>query len=235
MAAKDYGFFPAEVTGEIYLAKKIKNPHVMSSDRRLVTGNEITAMFEHYLRHFCKQHLGKTMTVMDGDKVIFQATLNDYEPKINPERPKINGHDLCSACNKEFKSLELQSPMLSDKLWQEVMDFYSLNQPDRDKGEHVFICTDCMEKALGRKLTPDDLAPVLWNQVYLIHHFYGVDLDTAMQLRSVAKRYATQDAPKIPKDDYRRYTDFIAGVVAVFKNPKLAGLISAIKNIKDDQ
>ena len=30
MAAKDYEFYPAALTGQVYLAKKTKTPHLMS-------------------------------------------------------------------------------------------------------------------------------------------------------------------------------------------------------------
>ena len=234
MAAKDYEFFPAEVSGKVYLAKKTKDPNVMSSDRRIVEDNEILGIFEYFLRRFCKLHGGTTLSVTEGDKTIFEATLKDYTPPLNPNRQKRNGHDLCSACGNEIESLEIQSPMLSDELWLQVLDFYHVPEPDRDKGEHAFICADCMEKALGRKLSPEDLVPVLWNQCYRLHTFYGVDFDTIQQLRREAKHYATEDAPKINKEDFKRYTDFMTGVMAVFENPKLAGIIKAIQNTKPD-
>ena len=40
MAAKDYVFCKAALTGHIYLTKKIKSKDVMSQDRRLVEDHE---------------------------------------------------------------------------------------------------------------------------------------------------------------------------------------------------
>ena len=50
MAAKDYVFCKAALTGHIYLTKKIKSKDVMSQDRRLVEDHEAIGCFEAYLR-----------------------------------------------------------------------------------------------------------------------------------------------------------------------------------------
>ena len=82
MTAKDYEFFPAAISGNIYLAKKTKKPHVMSQDRRVVTENEIIGMFEHYLRHFCEENDTDTLVITGEDgKVCFTATLKDFKPQ----------------------------------------------------------------------------------------------------------------------------------------------------------
>lgn len=79
MSAKDYGFFPSELTGTIYMAKRIKSPHLMSEDRRVVTDNEIIGMFEHYLRHFCKDNNTDTLVIKNGECTIFEVTLKDKQ------------------------------------------------------------------------------------------------------------------------------------------------------------
>ena len=80
MAAKDYVFCAAGLTGQMYLAKKIKTPHLMSQDRRLVEDFEAIGCFEAYLRRYCKANNTDTVQISDGDgKVIFEATLVDKE------------------------------------------------------------------------------------------------------------------------------------------------------------
>ena len=78
MAAKDYEFYPAALSGQVYLAKKTKTPHLMSKDRRIVTDNEIIELFEYYLRRVCARNGSNTITITDeNDKILFMATLKD--------------------------------------------------------------------------------------------------------------------------------------------------------------
>lgn len=80
MAAKDYGFFPSELTGTVYLAKRIKSKNLMSQDRREVTDNEIIGMFEHFLKRWCEEHKTNTLCITgeDGNEV-FRAVLKNKE------------------------------------------------------------------------------------------------------------------------------------------------------------
>ncbi len=73
MAAKDYEFVGG--MSNVYLAKKTKG-NCMSSDRRIVTDNEIIGMFEFYLRKWVEKNGDKTVTITSshGDPV-FEATL----------------------------------------------------------------------------------------------------------------------------------------------------------------
>lgn len=84
----------------------------------------------------------------------------------------------CKVCGKEIEYCGDNSPMLNDDIWKQVVDFYNLGNYEKeafevfmkaykrwkrrskfnDKDEyHLYICTDCMEKALGRKLLKTDL------------------------------------------------------------------------------
>lgn len=92
----------------------------------------------------------------------------------------------CNTCGKKFEYGDRWSPMLKDKVWRKVLNEFSISRETERRryrlfsklydlqkeasieeaaaiGEiinrpefHVFICTDCMEKALGRKLTLED-------------------------------------------------------------------------------
>lgn len=80
MPAKDYEFYPAAVSGRVYLTKRTKSKEVMSQDRRLVTDNEIIGIFECYLRRYCEENYVDTVMIKDDKgKPIFTATLNDKE------------------------------------------------------------------------------------------------------------------------------------------------------------
>lgn len=92
----------------------------------------------------------------------------------------------CKVCGKQFEYGDKNSPCLVDKKWMEIVDFYNLRDYEKkasllhsiklneweelndynweklssfeDKDEyHLYICSDCMEKALGRKIIPSDL------------------------------------------------------------------------------
>ena len=83
----------------------------------------------------------------------------------------------CKVCNRKFLYGDCQSPMLSNKKWDEVVSFYDLKEYENKAmekyrlhcekvgnykakhidDEHLYICYECMEKALGRKIRRSDL------------------------------------------------------------------------------
>jgi len=82
----------------------------------------------------------------------------------------------CKVCGKQFEYGDKNSPCLVDKKWRKIVNFYNLrnyeikanklysavdpwlNENFVDKDEyHLYICSDCMEKALGRKILKSDL------------------------------------------------------------------------------
>ncbi len=80
MAAKDYEFYPAAMSGRVYLARRTKSKNVMSQDRRLVTDNEAIRIFEAYLRRYCEENKTDTVCISDENgKLTFTATLKNYE------------------------------------------------------------------------------------------------------------------------------------------------------------
>lgn len=80
MAAKDYVFCKAALTGHIYLTKKIKSKDVMSQDRRLVEDHEAIGCFEAYLRRYCEENGTDTLNVTNSKgEVLFTATLKKQE------------------------------------------------------------------------------------------------------------------------------------------------------------
>ncbi len=93
----------------------------------------------------------------------------------------------CKVCRKEFRYGDENSPCLIDKKWRKVVNFYNLGNYEKEASRlysvkfneweelngydwektnsfeekdeyHLYICSDCMEKALGRKIMPTDLS-----------------------------------------------------------------------------
>ena len=83
----------------------------------------------------------------------------------------------CKVCGKRYEYGDRHSPCLIDEKWKEIVDFYNLGKYEKkaykllaiadpwlnedfvDKDVyHLYICSDCMEKALGRKILPTDLS-----------------------------------------------------------------------------
>lgn len=80
MAAKDYIFCKAALSGRVYLAKKTKSKDKMSQDRRLVEDNEAIGLFEVYLSRYCEEHNTDTLNVTNSKgEVLFTATLKKQE------------------------------------------------------------------------------------------------------------------------------------------------------------
>ncbi len=91
----------------------------------------------------------------------------------------------CIVCDRPFDYMDEWSPMLRDDIWNEVIRFYCLEDVEKSNAElfdyyydlynkyygtklgdecfdkagdyQTFICYPCMERALGRELTVDDL------------------------------------------------------------------------------
>lgn len=84
----------------------------------------------------------------------------------------------CKICEAEIEYCGDDSPMLKDDIWNQIVDFYGLKEYEKKAFElfmkaynkwkrgtkfknkdeyHLFICINCMEKALGRKLSKSDL------------------------------------------------------------------------------
>ena len=88
MAAKDYSF-QSGAFGTIYLAKNNKSKTLMSSDRRVVTENELLGLFEHYVLNKCEKDRCKTFGVTNGNgEEIFEVRLSQNE--VNKIVSKIN-------------------------------------------------------------------------------------------------------------------------------------------------
>ena len=84
-------------------------------------------------------------------------------------------YDTCSFCGKKY--LWWKSPMLKNELWERIS-----NEDFDDDGKWLeqYMCLECMEKALGRKIQECDLmlqddagrpCHVWWNERFVKKHF----------------------------------------------------------------
>lgn len=83
---------------------------------------------------------------------------------------------ICKNCGRYFLYGDCQSPMLSNKRWKEVVQFYNLSKYEKEaierydehllragwrakeiENEHLYLCYKCIEEALGRKIRRSDL------------------------------------------------------------------------------
>ena len=78
--AQDY-VFQESGAGLIYLAKKTDSKKYISEDRRPVENWEIIQLFEHFLRHRCKEVNDVEIVITLDGKEIFKAELLDKENK----------------------------------------------------------------------------------------------------------------------------------------------------------
>ena len=79
MAAKDYSFVSG-VFGTIYLARNNKSKTLMSSDRRVITENELLGLFEYYVLNKCEKDKCKTFGVTnENGEEIFEVKLSQQE------------------------------------------------------------------------------------------------------------------------------------------------------------
>ena len=95
----------------------------------------------------------------------------------------------CKVCGKTYRFGDRNSPCLINERWKEVVDFYNLSDYEKkasdlyadadpwlnenfvDKDEyHLYICSDCMEKALGRKILPEDLSTAKAKEEGRLYH-----------------------------------------------------------------
>ena len=76
----------------------------------------------------------------------------------------------CAGCGWEYPYLS--SPMIRDELWKSISNEHF---DEHGKWHSELLCLSCMEKRLGRRITPDDFGP--WygtsyhNKVFMKHYY----------------------------------------------------------------
>lgn len=135
---------------------------------------------------------------------------------------------ICHVCGRELKQLPLQSPVVADVLWSQLLETYGLSEnrigPNRTSPKPpaqnpVYICTDCMEKALGRELYLSDIKNVPFNMFFKLLYFYRVPRQTVLNIRTYLNKMLKDSANTFPGELQRR-VDFMNAVLMPFIDPK---------------
>lgn len=94
-----------------------------------------------------------------------------YAHRMQQDRPTQDNADRCSFCGAVIPDIH-DSPMLRDEVWESIGGHDGDFDGD-DNWIPCYMCIDCMEKRLGRKVRFGDLMPdwndgtVLWNERFV--------------------------------------------------------------------
>lgn len=130
---------------------------------------------------------------------------------------------LCNVCDKDLSILSLLSPVVNDEIWNEILNFYGFSEnrigPRLPSTTPVYICANCMEIALGRKLEPSDIQQLPFNLYFRLHYFYNVPRKTIIAIRRYMARFI-ETSPKFSVEKLQREVDFMNGVLMPFLAPE---------------
>lgn len=145
-----------------------------------------------------------------------------------------NANYICGGCGKRIDILQFDSPVIDDYLWQHVLDYYQISEerqgPQLPAMNPQYVCCECMEKAIGRKLRLNDLQPLPFNLYFKLHHFYKVSSYTVKHiLRYMHRQF--QNTPKSMPVPIQREVDFMNGVLMPFEDPECNGYITALLSL----
>lgn len=112
-----------------------------------------------------------------------------------PEAYEYDPQYRCSVCGDPIDYDSRDSVMLKDGLWRLVLDRYGITTADeressrrkmefyrkcdlwggyngkRPENTYIFVCNRCIEKALGRKIRPEDIVSCMFNDAFVETHF----------------------------------------------------------------
>lgn len=132
----------------------------------------------------------------------------------------MSNQQCCSVCGKQFICLPAQSPVIHNELWQEVLDYYDLSEERIDDkapaNMPVFCCTECMEKALDREITKEDVKNNPFNMYFQLHRFYGLPVETVKKIRAYMKGYVL-NSPDFKDWRLQREHAYMNGVMKILK------------------
>lgn len=154
------------------------------------------------------------------------------DKNISNKKPAI-----CGGCQKELYPLPILSPVVNDGLWEQCLSYYNLSEnrpgPQLSAMTPQYICAECMEKALGRKLTLKDLKTVPFNVYFNLYYFHNVPFDTVVNIRNHAKQYINK-APQFKTPGLQTEVNYIAGVAMPFLHSDLAGYAKSLLALLSD-
>lgn len=131
----------------------------------------------------------------------------------------------CHACGRKLDILALQSPVVIDTLWNHLLDTYGLSEcrakPKSPALNPVYICVDCMEKALDRELYLSDIKNIPFNMFFKLLYFYRVPRNTVIRIRNYMVEMLKNPTNSYP-GELQRKVDFMNAVLMPFIDPKCA-------------
>lgn len=132
---------------------------------------------------------------------------------------------VCDVCGTQLRSLYLQSPVVTDNLWHQLLDFYGFSEerawPKAPAQKPVFMCVNCMEKALGRKLSLSDVENLPFNLYFRLNYFYMVPVPTVIKIIKYMSQWIARPS-KYTSLKLQREVDFMNGVLMPFIAPECA-------------
>ncbi len=127
----------------------------------------------------------------------------------------------CNGCHKQLPKLQLQSPVIQRDLWEKVLKYFGLSEnrpgPQLPAITPVYICTECMEEALGRRLTIEDIPPLPFNMYFKLYYFYNIPYDKVVEIRRHVELHI-QNSEKYKSEHLQREVDFMSGVMLMITN-----------------
>lgn len=131
----------------------------------------------------------------------------------------------CHVCGKKLDILALQSPVVVDVLWDQLLDTYDLSEYRASRKSPaqnpVYICTDCMERGLNRELRMSDLKNVPFNMFFKLLYFYRVPRNIVIRIRNYMIEMLNDPVNSYPGKLQRR-VDFMNAVLMPFVDPRCA-------------
>lgn len=131
----------------------------------------------------------------------------------------------CHVCGRKLDILVLQSPVVVDALWDQLLDIYELSEcratPKSPAQNPVYICIDCMERALDRELELLDVKNLPFNMFFKLLYFYRVPRNIVIRIRNYMIEMLNDPANSYPGKLQRR-VDFMNAVLMPFVDHRCA-------------
>lgn len=144
----------------------------------------------------------------------------------------------CGGCGKELSFLSILSPVLENTLWNEVLHFFGLSEqrsgPKLPAMEPQYICFECMEKALGRKLLLEDLKQLPFNLYFKLHYFHHVPFNSVVHIQRIMGHYV-MESPKFTSNRLQSEVDFMNGVLMPFAHSNCEEYVKSLLFILSDE
>lgn len=122
----------------------------------------------------------------------------------------------CAVCGLNLHNLRFQSPVINDELWASVLSYYQLSEGRPGPGlpaiQPLYICQDCMERALNRALCPEDIQDLPFNLYFRLHYAHDMSWSQLAIVRSTVEKYLNDSIDLPLSYSYQREIGFVYGL-----------------------